>query len=113
MEGLYLRKRRKRRRLGDRLKFWKNKKVLLRLLILVPILLYALFNNKGVVQRMKLEAQKDEMEQKVREAEAEGNRLRTEVKALESDPTAIEKVAREKHGMVREGEKVYRVQGTH
>lgn len=110
MDDLYLRRLRKRRWLRGRFGFWKYKKLLLRLLILLPILLYVLFNNKGVVQRIRLELQKREMEQKVQEAEAEGRHLREEVNAIENDLDAIEKVAREKHGMVREGEKVYRVQ---
>lgn len=110
MEDLYLRKQRRRRWFSGRIKFWRNRKLLLRLLILLPILLYVLFNNKGVVQRVRLELQKREMERKLIEVEAEGRRLRDEVKALEEDREAIEKVAREKHGMVREGEKVYRVQ---
>ena len=47
--------------------------------------------------------------QKVAEAEAEGKRLRAEIKALDGDRKAIEKVAREKHGMIHEGETVYKV----
>ncbi len=109
MEELYLRRFRKRRWLRGRIRFW-NKKLLLRLLILLPILLYVLFNNKGVVPRVRLELQKREMEQKIQEAEAKGRRLQEEVKAIEDDLDAIEKVAREKHGMVRKGEKVYRVE---
>ncbi len=110
MEDLFLRKRRKKRWISGRFKLWRNKKLLLRLLILIPILLYILFNNKGIVQRVRLEVQKREMEQNVQDAEAEGRRLGREVEAIENDPDTIEKVAREKHGMVREGEKVYRVQ---
>ncbi len=110
MEDLYLRKQRKKRWFSGRINFRKNRKLLLRLLVLLPILLYVLFNNKGVVQRIGLQLQKREMERKVQEVETEGRRLRNELKAIENDPDAIEKVAREKHGMVREGEKVYRVQ---
>ena len=110
MEDLYLRKQRKKRWFSGRVNFRSNKKLLLGLLILLPIFLYVLFDNKGIVQRIRLELQKREMEQKVQEAEAEGQRLRDEVKAIENDHDAIEKVAREKHGMVRDGETVYRVQ---
>jgi cell division protein FtsB len=38
----------------------------------------------------------------------ETRRLQTELKALEGDARAIEKAAREKHGMVRDGETVYK-----
>ncbi len=50
-----------------------------------------------------------ELEVKIREAEAETKRLRAESKALDGDLEAIEKVAREKHGMIRDGETVYKV----
>lgn len=49
------------------------------------------------------------MIEKVRQSEEETKQLQAQVKALEGDKKTIEKVAREKYGMVREGEKVYRV----
>ncbi len=73
------------------------------------ILLYVLFNNQGVVQRVRLERQKKEMLQKIQQAEEEQKQLQDQSKALDGDKKAVEKVAREKYGMVREGEKVYRV----
>jgi cell division protein FtsB len=48
------------------------------------------------------------MEQRIHDAEADADRLKKESKALDSDRAAIERVAREKHGMVRPGETVYR-----
>ena len=41
-------------------------------------------------------------------AETEVDSLRLFVEALESDPFTIEKVARERFGMIREGETLYR-----
>ena len=73
------------------------------------ILLYVLFNNQGVLQRIRLERQKKEMLQKIQQAEEEQKHLQDQSKALDGDKKAVEKVAREKYGMVREGEKVYRV----
>ncbi len=73
------------------------------------LLLYLLFDNKGVIARIRLELQKQEMTEKVRQAEQETKQLQSELKALQGDKQTIEKVAREKHGMVREGETVYRV----
>ncbi len=73
------------------------------------ILLYVLFNNQGVLQRIRLERQKKEMLQKIQQAEEEQKQLQDQSKALDGDKKAVEKVAREKYGMVREGEKVYRV----
>lgn len=73
------------------------------------LLLYFLFDNKGIIARIRLELHKQEMTEKVQQAEQETKQLQSELKALQGDKKTIEKVAREKHGMVREGEAVYRV----
>jgi cell division protein FtsB len=75
----------------------------------VLLLLYVLFNNKGVVTRIRLEMQRDAAVQQLKEAEAESLRLQQQLKALEGDPKTIEKIARERYGMTREGETVYRI----
>lgn len=73
------------------------------------LLLYLLFDNKGIVARIRLEMQQQEMTEKVKAAEEETKQLQSNLKALQGDKKTIEKIAREKHGMVREGETVYRV----
>jgi cell division protein FtsB len=90
-------------------RLWSNKKLSAILAAAFVILLYVLFNNQGIVQRVRLERQKKEMLQKIQQAEQEQKQLQDQSKALDGDKKAIEKVAREKYGMVREGEKVYRV----
>ncbi len=90
-------------------KAWKNKRIRLTLLIFVPILSFITFSNRGVLQRMNLENQKKEMEAKVRQSQQEQLQLQQQSKALDSDPRAVEKVAREKYGMIREGETVYKI----
>ena len=88
---------------------WSNKKLSAILAGAFVILLYVLFNNQGVLQRVRLEREKKEMLQKIGKAEQEQKQLQDQSKALDGDKKAVEKVAREKYGMVREGEKVYRV----
>ena len=73
------------------------------------IVAFVLFNNRGVVARVRLEVERRDMIEKVREAEAETKRLQAYLKALDGDKKTIEKVAREKYGMAREGETVYKV----
>ncbi len=90
-------------------KLFRNKRAMLALLIGLPVVLYVFFGPRGIVQRIRLQSQKTELEAKIREAQIETQRLEAESKALEGDRKAIEKVAREKYGMVREGETVYRV----
>ncbi len=70
---------------------------------------YVLFNNRGVIARVRLEHQRQVMIDKVKAAEDETKRLQAYLKALDGDKETIEKVAREKYGMAREGETVYKV----
>jgi cell division protein FtsB len=73
------------------------------------LFLYVLFNSNGIVARIRLEMKKTEALEKIHVAEEEQKKLKDQSKALDGDPKAVEKVAREKYGMVRENEKVYKV----
>jgi cell division protein FtsB len=88
---------------------FKKRSVLVTLLIGLPLTMFILFSNKGVLKRLSLEAEKRSMEEKVQAAQHEQQELQEQSKALDSDPRAIEKVAREKYGMIREGETVYKI----
>lgn len=70
---------------------------------------YMLFNNRGIIARIRLEHQRQVMIEKVLAAEDETKRLQSYLKALDGDKQTIEKVAREKYGMARDGETVYKV----
>lgn len=110
MDDLFYRKDKKGFNFKDKtLKLLKNKRFVFRFVIGSVIVLYVLFGSHGIVQRIRLQHQKSEMTAKIDEAEAETTRLQAESKALDGNPRAIEKVAREKHGMIREGETVYKV----
>ena len=88
---------------------FRKRSILLTVFAAVPAFLFVMFSNKGVVQRLSLESQKSEMLEKVSKAQAEQLRLNQQSRALDGDPKAIERVAREKYGMVREGESVYKI----
>ena len=77
--------------------------------IVLPILFYVLFGSHGIVQRIQLETRISELHRKIEREELENEQLKALAKALDADLKAIEKVAREKYAMVREGETVYRV----
>lgn len=89
-------------------KLLRNRRLLLLLVIGLPLLGYVLFGSRGVVQRIRLSQQKAELERMIRDGEAEHKRLQAESKALDGDKKTIEKVARERYGMVRRGETVYK-----
>jgi len=90
-------------------KLFKNRTVLLTLLIVVPILSFVTFSNKGVLRRFSLEGEKREMQEKIHLAQKEQLHLQEESRLLDGDSRTIEKCAREKYGMIREGETVYKV----
>ena len=87
----------------------KNKRRTFFLILLFLFLLYLLFDNKGIIARISLEAQHREWIEKVKADSVETRRLQEQIKALEGDKKTIEKTAREKYGMAREGETVYQV----
>jgi cell division protein FtsB len=90
-------------------KLARNRRLMLLLVIGAPILLYVCFGPRGVMKRVQLQREKTALEEQIRSAEAEQRALQAQSKALDGDKAAIEKVAREKYGMVKEGETVYRV----
>ena len=90
-------------------KLLRNRRLMLALVVGIPLAGFVVFGNHGVLQRIRLQQKKTDLETKIREGEAERKALEQESKKLDSDKAEIEKVAREKHHMAREGEQVYRV----
>jgi cell division protein FtsL len=106
----FYRKPQKRSRLKNLLsKILRNKRRTIFILAGVFLSSYALFGNHGILTRIQLERQRSEMAAKLQQAEEETKKLQAQIKALESDQKTIEKIAREKYGMARPGETVYRV----
>lgn len=110
MEGQFLRRIQNPRWLqGITKKVFKTRRRALFVIVGALLVSYVLFNNRGIVARMRLEHQRQVIIEKVRAAEEETKRLQSYLKALDGDKKTIEKVAREKYGMAREGETVYKV----
>ena len=110
MEGQFLRRVQKPRWLqGISKKVLKTRRRALFTVAGILLVSYVLFNNRGVIARIRLEHERQVMIEKVRVADEETKRLQSYLKALDGDKKTIEKVAREKYGMAREGETVYKV----
>jgi len=65
----------------------------------------------GEYSLVELRRVKDELElerQRLVDVQSEVERLRARVDSLENDSATIERIAREKWGMIRPGEKLYR-----
>jgi len=110
MDDLYYRKEQTKKTASRGFKkLLKDKRLRYTLFIAAPVLVFMTFSNKGLLQRIHLESQKREIQVKIYQAQEEQFQLQQQSKALDTDPRAIEKVAREKYGMIREGEMIYKV----
>jgi cell division protein FtsB len=65
---------------------------------------YAIIGNNGYLELRRREAKNHELRLKADELRRENEAILNEIRALKSDPKAIEKIAREELGMVKPGE---------
>ena len=71
---------------------------------------FALFGGEySVFEVRRVRVENLELEQRLIESERANDSLRTWAEALETDSATIERLAREQHGMIREGEVLYRI----
>jgi len=75
-------------------------------LLTIAILLLAVFDEKGTLQVHAKASKLSAIESEIRKLDSENQQLTTEIKALRTDPTAIEKLAREELKLVKPGEVV-------
>lgn len=75
-------------------------------LLTVAILVLAIFNDKGALQVRAQSEKLTTIEKDIVDIESENKKLSEEIKALRSDPVAIEKLAREELKLVKPGEVV-------
>ncbi len=74
-------------------------------LIFIAGIIFIFFNEYGILKFIKLNNRVNELSQQIKEVEKENKRLQAEIDSLESKvPAQIEKVAREKYNMMRQGE---------
>jgi cell division protein FtsB len=89
---------------------YHRRKMVLYVLVLLVIAFYAVFGKKGILQRVELEMENKELRRKLTEEQEKTIILQKEIDELKSSDKKIEKVAREKYGMLKEGEEIYKVQ---
>ncbi len=71
-----------------------------------------LFFLPSFTQMQNVKARNVEYEKRLKELEVQRAQLLQEKERLENDPVYLEKVAREKLGLIKQGEVVYRVNGS-
>ena len=81
-------------------------------LFLALLLIYFFYGNgeNSIVKLFKRKKEENSLKREIARLEQDNEKLSLEIKLLEeNDLDYIEKVAREKFGMIKEGEKVYKI----
>ena len=80
------------------------------LMLFVSLTLAAIFGRHGVLDVMRYRAECDRLAAEIAAMEAEQARLEAQMKAIGSDPSALERIAREELSMAKPGEAVVLLQ---
>ena len=78
-------------------------------LILIALAIDGVFGPHGFIVTYRLKLQVQQARQKTQELEQENHQFTDQVQQLKSDPSAIEQVAREKMGLVKPGQLVFKL----
>ncbi len=87
-----------------------NKFFTLLILIIVSMFVYGVVASKGLLTRFKFQSEKARIEKLLIEEKKKQDTLRKEIDSLNNSDEKIERVAREKYGMTKEGEVIYKIE---
>lgn len=93
-------------------KSWDNRKktnAFIIFTISIVILSIALFSQSGIINRIILTRKQEELIEQINYEQKIFDSLTKEINRLKTDTLEIEKIAREKYGMKRPGEKIFLV----
>lgn len=77
---------------------------------LALLLLQDVFGNHGVLAMRRSQQEAREVQRQIDQMNEENRQLEARVKALKTDPQAIERIAREEMGLARPGEYIFKIQ---
>ena len=75
--------------------------------VIVFILFFTVFGDRGLLRINHLHRDRDEMQTRLLELKSENEKLKREVTALQSDRRYLESIARRDFGLVRSNEVIY------
>jgi len=75
---------------------------------LVAFALSTVYGKNGLLGLQQLRSDYQQLDRSVSQLQHDNARMQARIQSLESDPRAIEKVARERLGLARPGEVIYR-----
>jgi cell division protein FtsB len=76
-------------------------------ILLIALVVGSLFGDRGILQLVSQRERAEVLARELDEMRMENQRLAQEIRALQADPRAIERLAREELGLARPGEKVF------
>jgi len=76
-------------------------------LLSTMVIAFVLFSSHGLLSRWRLTGDRDQLVNEIGVMKVQEDSLRTLIHTLESDTLEIERLARERYGYHRPGEKVY------
>lgn len=86
-----------------------NSRLVLVVIFFAGLLSLAVFGNKGILQRYRLESERKELEKQLDDEYKKAEALRKEIEELRTSDEKMEKVAREKYGMTKDGETIQKI----
>lgn len=86
-----------------------NTKIIFVVIFFAGLISLAVFGNKGILQRFKLENERKELELQLKAEIQRTQDLQKQIEELKTSDEMLEKIAREKYGMTKEGETIYNV----
>ncbi len=91
-------------------RFIKYNKIFTFLIIVIIIHIFvAIFSSKGLITKWKFQSETKELKNKLAKEKEIGDSLKKEIDELNNSNEKIEKIAREKYGMTKQGERIYKV----
>ncbi len=99
---------RRRRTLSRRRPAWGGLAVL-GLIVAGFVVATVFFDDMGLNRYLAMRQQAHELEREISALEQSNEELREEISRVQTDPTRIEELARERLGFVRDGETVYKI----
>jgi cell division protein FtsB len=76
-------------------------------LVCIALLVHEVFGQHGFLALRQEKKEVDSLRQQIQQLQRENEQLDKRIKALQSDPKAIERLAREQMRLVRPGETIY------
>lgn len=76
---------------------------------LALLLLQDIFGTHGLIAMRKSQKEAKQVQQEITRLDQENQKLEEHVRALKSDPAAIERIAREEMGLARPGEYIFKL----